>query len=98
MDGCSSRERLLTCAHADNDSIFCFLIAGFSLNAADLYFDLTDKSNGGLPANFESVLGGQGKPGKWIIREDEVPVTSNRFLKKLSTPMFAPYLRKYPRT
>lgn len=52
--------------------LICFLVAGFSLNAADLFFDLTDKSNGGLPADFESVLGGKGKPGKWIIREDEV--------------------------
>ena len=48
-------------------------MTGCFLNAAELFFDLTDKSNAGLPVDFKSVLGGQGKPGKWIIRDDEVP-------------------------
>ena len=60
----------------------CFLITGCFLNAAELFFDLTDKSNAGLPADFKSVLGGQGKPGKWIIRDDEVPGYFKSFSEK----------------
>ena len=70
----------------------CFLITGFSLNAADLFFDLTDKSNDGLPANFESVLGGQGKPGKWIIREDEIPGYFKSFSEKALNTNVRPVL------
>ena len=62
--------------------LFCFLITGFSLNAADLFFDLSDKSNNGLPKDFESVLGGEGRPGKWIIKEEEVPGYFKSFSEK----------------
>ena len=70
----------------------CFLMAGFSLNAADLFFDLTENTDTGLPKDFESVLGGQGKPGKWVILEDEVPGYFKSFSEKALNTNVRPVL------
>jgi hypothetical protein len=70
----------------------CLLLAGFSLNAADLFFDLTNKTDTGLPENFESVLGGQGRPGKWVILEDEVPGYFKSFSEKALNTNVRPVL------
>ena len=67
-------------------------MTGCFLNAAELFFDLTDKSNAGLPADFKSVLGGQGKPGKWIIRDDEVPGYFKSFSEKALNTNVRPVL------
>ena len=67
-------------------------MAGFSLNAADLFFDLTENTDTGLPKDFESVLGGQGKPGKWVILEDEVPGYFKSFSEKALNTNVRPVL------
>jgi hypothetical protein len=70
----------------------CFCVAAFSLNAADLYIDLSEKTEGGLPKDFESVLGGKGKPGKWVILKDEVPGYFRSFSEKALNTNVRPVL------
>ena len=67
-------------------------MTGCFLNAAELFFDLNDKSNAGLPSDFKSVLGGQGKPGKWVILEDEVPGYFKSFSEKALNTNVRPVL------
>ncbi|MDG1889735.1 MAG: DUF1080 domain-containing protein [Verrucomicrobiota bacterium] len=62
------------------------------MHAADLYIDLADKTNEGLPPGFKSVLGGTGKPGKWIVLEDEVPGYFKSFSEKAATTNLRPVL------
>lgn len=66
--------------------------AAFSLNAADLYIDLSEKTDEGLPKDFESVLGGKGTPGKWVILEDEVPGYFRSFSEKALNTNVRPVL------
>lgn len=70
----------------------CFCAAAFSLNAADLYIDLSKKTDEGMPKGFESVLGGKGRPGKWTILEDEVPGYFKSFSEKALNTNVRPVL------
>ncbi len=41
--------------------------------AGEIFFDFTKEAANGLPAGFESALGGSGAPGRWQLVADEVP-------------------------
>lgn len=62
------------------------LLAAFRVGGAELILDFSNSPLGQPPANFRSLLAGQGRPGEWsVIAETNAVSGARRFLAQLST-------------
>jgi hypothetical protein len=66
--------------------ILIFAAALSASHGSELLFDFTQGQPGQKPAGFESVLGGEGRPGDWRLLMDEVPAAIPSITSKAETP------------